>query len=227
MNHEKKYMRELETTKGPTNTIAHTTLQKEMGFYYRQAIREILFAGITCRLNILYCVIKLSQYNIKPIRIHYLAAKRVFWYLRDTITDGLHYWRPTIHTDLAESPCPTILHDNHYVIIPQSTKTQPIGFVDSDWAGDTSHCRSISGLCLCFTGTPVVYRARFQPTISQSSTEAEFITAVEAGKLALYLRSMLDDLDIDQPDATPLYEDNTAAIAMANASRPPHTSYGH
>ena len=75
-------------------------------------------------------------------------------------------------------------------------------------------------MCLCFAGAPVVYRARFQPTISQSSTEAEFIAAVEAGKLALYLRSMLNDLGIQQDTAMALFEDNEAAIAMANASRP-------
>ena len=75
-------------------------------------------------------------------------------------------------------------------------------------------------MCLCFAGAPVVYRSRFQPTISQSSTEAEFIAAAEAGKLTLYLRSLLNDLSITQTDATVLYEDNAAAIAMANASRP-------
>ena len=220
MNHEKKYLRELETSAGPTDPTAHAALQKEMGFSYRQSIGELLFAAITCRPDILYCIIKLSQYNTKPARIHYIAVKRVFRYLRDTIEDGLHYWRQTLNPLLPNSPCPSILHDNHDVQIPHSTTTHTVGFVDSDWAGDTSHRRSISGLCLCFAGAPVVYRARFQPTISQSSTEAEFIAAVEAGKLALYLRSMLDDLGITQANATPLYEDNDAAIAMANASRP-------
>ena len=98
--------------------------------------------------------------------------------------------------------------------------TQPIAFVDSDWAGDTSHHRSISGICLCFASAPVVYRSRFQPTVSLSSTEAEFIAATEAGKLTLYLRSMLNDLNISQESATTIYEDNAAATAMANASRP-------
>ena len=59
---------------------------------------------------------------------------------------------------------------------------------------------------------------RFQPTIAQSLTEAEFVAAAEAGKLALYLRSMLHDLNIFQDSATPIYEDNASAIAMANAS---------
>ena len=220
MNHDKRYMRELESAVGPTEVNAHALLQKEMDFSYRQAMGEILFAAITCRPDILYSIIKLSQYNNKPARIHYIAVKRVFKYLRDTIDDGLHYWRETLHTKLPDSPCPTIIHDNHEVQIPKSTTDTVTGYVDSDWAGDSKHRRSISGMCLYFAGAPVVYRSRFQTTISQSSTEAEFIAAAEAGKLTLYLRSMLQDLDIPQISATEIHEDNEAAIAMANASRP-------
>ena len=50
--------------------------------------------------------------------------------------------------------------------------------------------------------------------------EAEFIATVKVVKLALYLRSILTDLGIEQGDATPLYEDNAAVIAMVNARRP-------
>ena len=66
-----------------------------MGFSYRQAISEILFAAITCRPDILYLVINLSQYSNNPGEVHYVAVKRVFKYLRDTKDDGLHYWAPT------------------------------------------------------------------------------------------------------------------------------------
>ena len=91
MNHEKKYLNKLETSSGPTDAMAHATLQKEMGFAYRQAIGELIFVAITCRPDILYCIIKISQYSAKPARIHYHAINRVFRYLRDTIDDGLHY----------------------------------------------------------------------------------------------------------------------------------------
>ena len=117
-------------------------------------------------------------------------------------------------------PVPTIKHDTYSVQIPGSAPKHPIGYVDSDWAGDSKHRRSISGMCLCFADSPVIYRSCFQPAISQSSTEAELIAAAEADKLALYLWSMLNDLGISQSHATTLYEDNAAAIAMANASRP-------
>lgn len=213
-------MTELEQAIGPTEAEPHLILQKEMGFSYRQAIGELLFAAITCRPDILYAIIKLSQYNNKPSRIHYLAVKRVFKYLRDTLHDGLHYWRQDINPALPQVTAPTIPPDTHSVELPDSDPRLAHGYVDSDWAGDTKHRRSISGLCLCFAGAPVVYRSRFQPTISLSSTEAEFIAANEAGKLGLYLRSILNDLDIPQDSATALFEDNAAAIAMANAQRP-------
>ena len=130
----------------------------------------------------------------KEADIHYLAVKRIFRYLCNTISDGLHYWRPTLNRTLPNAEYPSILNKNHDLQTPHSSLTQHIGFTASDWVGDMSHRWSISGLCLCFAGAPVVYRARFQSTVSQFSTEAEFIVAVEAGKLALYLRSILNDL---------------------------------
>ena len=82
-----------------------------MQFSYRQAIGELLFAAIPCHPDILYAIIRLSQYNKKPARIHYIAVKRVFRYLRYIISGGLHYWRTTINSDLQDLPAPTINHD--------------------------------------------------------------------------------------------------------------------
>ena len=48
MNHDKKYMKELELASGPTDVDAKMILEKEMKFSYRQAIGELLFVAITC-----------------------------------------------------------------------------------------------------------------------------------------------------------------------------------
>ena len=123
MNNEKKYLSELENATSPTDDIAQVTFQKDMGFAYHQAVGELLFTTITCRPDTLYCIIKLSQYNSRPARIHYIAVKRVFRYLRDTIEDGLHYWRDHLHPVLLNAPCPSILHGNHDVILPSTSTT--------------------------------------------------------------------------------------------------------
>ena len=53
-----------------------------------------------------------------------------------------------------------------------------------------------------------------------SSTEAEFMAASDAGKMILFIRSILWDLDVPQQAATILYEDNDGCTAMANAQKP-------
>jgi hypothetical protein len=80
--------------------------------------------------------------------------------------------------------------------------------------------RSITGLAFMLCGGPIAYKSKVQPTVSTSSTEAEFIAAVQAAKIAKYLRSILQELGYGQPGPTVLYEDNQAAILMINASRP-------
>ena len=92
--------------------------------------------------------------------------------------------------------------------------------VDSDWAADSKHRRSVTGFAYIYAGAAILYKTRFQKAIAMSSTEAEFVAASEAGKMGLYLRSLLADLKLDQNDATILYEDNMGAYRMASAGQP-------
>ena len=56
--------------------------------------------------------------------------------------------------------------------------------------------------------------------MATSSTEVEFIAAVSAGKMSKHIRYILDDIGITQVGPTAIYEDNSAAILMANAGKP-------
>ena len=69
-------------------------------------------------------------------------------------------------------------------------------------------------------GAAIVYKTRFQSAVALSSTEAEFVAASDAGKLALYLHSLMDKLGLDHNDAILLYEDNASAFMMANTEKP-------
>lgn len=53
-----------------------------------------------------------------------------------------------------------------------------------------------------------------------SSTEAEFTAACEAGKAILYVRSILNKINIPQYEATALYIDNNGALLMGNTQKP-------
>ena len=104
--------------------------------------------------------------------------------------------------------------------LPTIDKTKLLGSVDSDWAADTQNRKSVSGIVMHMAGGAVHYKTKYQEGIAHSSTEAEFVAACDAAKIALYLRSVLDDIDIPQDGATALMEDNDGVLMMANAGQP-------
>ena len=69
-------------------------------------------------------------------------------------------------------------------------------------------------------GAAVLCKSHFQDTTDLSSTAAEFITAVEAGKYIILVRSILNDIGLPQDDATVLYENNQGSLLMASAQQP-------
>ena len=69
-------------------------------------------------------------------------------------------------------------------------------------------------------GAAVVYKTHYQRAVALSSTEAEFVGASDAGKVALYIRSLLHDLGFDQHHPTTLCIDNRGALHMVTAGAP-------
>ena len=69
-------------------------------------------------------------------------------------------------------------------------------------------------------GGVVTYKTRFQKIVANSTTEAEFVAASDAAKMALYVHSILQDINIHQEYATLLYDDNMGAYLMADAQQP-------
>ena len=63
-----------------------------------------------------------------------------------------------------------------------------------------------------------------QSITATSSTKAEFMAAVSAAKHAKCLRSILKELGFPPSGPTPIYEDNSSAIAIINAKTPTERS---
>ena len=228
MRSDSKYVAEIEQAKGPEDTKEKLELEMKMKFNYRQALGEVLYAMVTCRPDISIAVTKLSQYSQRPAEIHYVALKNIFRYLRNTRNDGLIFWRSKLakFEKMEEGELPKMYSDNVIKAELMNEELTPTnlqemyGFVDSDWAGDTDHRKSITGIAIMFAGSVIAYKSKIQRTVALSSTEAEFTAACEAGKTILYLRTILDDMGVDQNEATVLFEDNQGALLMANAQQP-------
>ena len=189
---------------------------------YRAATGELLFAMVACRPDISNAVIKLTQFNTNPAKCHYEAVMRIFQYLAATKDKGLHYWRKTACPTLPKDPLPQV-QEEEYDFTPTKEHNdlrKAYVLVDSDWAENMKTRRSVSGIAIMMTGAVVVYKTILQRVIALSSTEAEFYALSEAGKLALYVRSILGELGIDQHDATPIYEDNKGCLHMTQNQKP-------
>ena len=125
----------LETTVGPDNKIDQRKLEKEMGFAYRAAIGELIYAMVNCRPDITFAVTKLSQYSNQPAACHFTAVKFFFQYLMATRNEGLTYWRKNPHDDLPDHPEPIPVTPQHAwnVNLDKTIYISPLyGFVDSD-----------------------------------------------------------------------------------------------
>ena len=222
MQSDAKYMRELETTKGLPGATAQNEFISQHGFKYRNATGELIFAMVTCRADISFPVLKLTQYNNSPTSCHAEAIKAIYRYLNATLSEGITFWRPRLNTNIIAQPEPVVDDSTYKVFIPPEHDIVDLlyGFSDSDLADDTSHRKSVGGTALMFAGGCVVYKTILQRTVALSSTEAEFYALTETGKLVLYVRMVLSDLDIVQSHATTIYEDNKGCLQMTQALKP-------
>jgi len=105
-------------------------------------------------------------------------------------------------------------------LFPSFKLTELVAFADAAYATDSKTRRSISGYVIVYAGAAIAYKAKMQPTVATSSTEAEFIAAVYTAKAVKHLRTVLHDLGLSQSRPTVIYEDNKAAIDMINDSKP-------
>lgn len=221
MRSDSKYHRQLELAERPQTAEEQKAVQTQAGFSYRTSIGELIYALVIARPEISMATTKLSQYNNNPAAIHYLAVKAVFAFLNNTRTDGLIFWRTKPRMDLPDEPLPTPYSHEQNALTPiPSIAMTPIGYSDSDWGSDVSHRRSVSGMVIMLSGAAVVYKTKFQQAVALSSTEAEFVSAADTGKMILYVRSILMDLGLLVDGPTDLHVDNSGAIFMINAQAP-------
>jgi hypothetical protein len=71
-------IRELEETEPPATLAEAAEVEKSAGFPYRNAVGELLYAYMTCRLDIGYAIGELSKFSTRAAPCHFTAIKRVY-----------------------------------------------------------------------------------------------------------------------------------------------------
>jgi hypothetical protein len=87
-------------------------------------------------------------------------------------------------------------------------------YSDSDHAGAVDNGRSTGGYALLISGAAVSWMSKLQPLVALSTTEAEYIAAVETGKDILWMRQLLSEFGIPVHGPSEMRCDNQSSIAV-------------
>lgn len=161
---------------------------------YRELIGCLTYAAVTTRPDLCASVGYFSRYQSCFNEQHFNHAKNILRYIRGTIDMKLVYTK------------------NHQA-------NTLIGYSDSDWAGDRNDSKSTSGYVFKLYGNTISWASRKQPTVSKSSTEAEYMALTEAISECEWIKKLLVDLKVKFEDTVAIYEDNTSCIKIAEEPR--------
>ena len=109
-----------------------------MKLSYCSGVGELIWAMNTCRPDLAYVAVKLSQANHCPQEHHYHGLCHALKYLYVTKDDGLYFWRTTPRPKFKEGPL-SIVHSNKQDLLmivdwPEYDANILHAYADSDWA---------------------------------------------------------------------------------------------
>ena len=154
---------------------------------YREAVGALNWAALATRPDIAFAVATVARFAAKPGLAHWEAVKRIYRYLAGTRDLWLSYGE---------------------------TKRTLEGYADADGSMAEDR-RAISGYAFLIDGGAVSWSSKRQEIVSLSTTESEYVAATHGMKEALWLRSLLSEVFGGFKEATVLFGDNQAAIALA------------
>lgn len=157
---------------------------------YQEAVGALLYLSIISRPDITYQINKLSQFNNCYNNSHWVAIKRVFRYLKGTINQGIVY----------------AVDINNF---------QPIGYCDSDYAGDLNSRKSTSGHTVTIDKSPISWASRVQKSVALSTTEAEYYAIADCAKDIIWYQQLFEDLSLPLNKPTLIFSDNQGAIKLS------------
>jgi len=105
---------------------------------------------------------------------------------------------------------------SHGLLLRASSKLAVTAYSDADWAGCPDTRYSTSVFCVFLGDSLVSWSSKWQPTVSQSSAEAEYRVVANTASECIWLRQLLGELHCGISKATVAYCDNVSAVYMSS-----------
>jgi hypothetical protein len=146
-----------------------TPLGADDSFRYRSVVGGLQYLTHT-RPDISFAVNKVCQFLSQPTDVHWEAVKRILRYIKGTLQTGLQ--------------------------IRKSPSTGISIFTDADWARCMDDRRSTGGYAVFVGPNLISWSSKKQPTVSRSSTEAEYKALANGAAEAIWIESLLKELGV-------------------------------
>ena len=213
------YRAELDTT--PECNAKETSV-------YQQLIGMLRWATELGRIDILYEVLILSQYNACPRRGHLERAFEIFAFLSTHSRSRIVFdWQPVeLDRNAMEYDWKDFYRDAKEAVPqnapkPRGKAVQMYCFVDADHAGNSVTRRSHTGFIIFLNGAPIVWYSKRQNTVEASTFGSEFNAMHVALEHVESLRYKLRMLGIPIDGPCDMFCDNNAVVQNSQA---PHST---
>ncbi|KAJ3551307.1 hypothetical protein NP233_g13104 [Leucocoprinus birnbaumii] len=157
---------------------------------YLSAVGSLQYLATMTRPDIAFAVSYLGRFNHNPAPAHWTAVKHLLRYLKGT-------------------------RDYKLVYKGNDDKELFVTYSDASHGGCHDTGRSTGGYVTLVCGGAVGWSSKRQPFVTLSSTEAEYVAAVEAGKEIMWMRNILSEFGYPSDYASTLFIDNKSGIDVA------------
>jgi hypothetical protein len=157
---------------------------------YLSAIGTLQYLSTMTCPDIAYTVSYLACFNSNPGPKHWAAVKHLFRYLKGTLEFKLTY-SGALGADVFTAFC------------------------DAAHGDCKDSGRSTGGYLTMMAGGAISWSSKLQGIVALSTTEAEYIAAVEAGKEIVWMRNILHEFGFALNTPTTLHIDNQSAISVS------------
>lgn len=156
---------------------------------YSSVVGSLMYAMMCTRPNICYAVGLVSRFQSNPGKRHWMAVKRILRYLKGTMDYSLCY---------------------------QGSDLRLTGYTYADWGGDLDVRKSTSGYAFLLCNGAITWSSKKQSCTALSTMEAEFIACSSSVQEAVWLRRLLESLQVTPEASCPvtIHCDSQACIAF-------------